>query len=495
MENSYIAAYDFGTSSVKAVLMDTEGSLYASATAAYPIYEPKISFVEQDPEEYWQAIIASTKDVLEKSQIKKEDVKAVVFSTQAMGIIPVGEDGRTLHRNISWIDGRGGKEAVEVNELVGAEIVGAKDVIPKLLWIKKNEPEIYNKTKYFLNVNGYLLYRTTGRFVSELSGAASYGIDIQKNQWLFELYDAIGIDTGKLPPIINSTDKVGNLTKEAAQWMGLTTDTEVYGGCDDVQAAVLGSGCSSNGEAHIYLGSSAWYCPVTDKYFDAKNGGVTTKSADPKLNVMPGVTQSACMTADWAMSTLYKDKRDEVEDIYRFVENEVKDIPAGSENLLSTPWIYGEYCPIKSETVRGSFFNLSNIHNRAHIMRAVYEGICYNLRLTMENYVTDFGIQVEDITVIGGGTRSETWMQMFSDVLGMNVKTIKDDRYAGALGGGICAAIGMGRYPDFESTKKMITQDRIYRPQKSNTLIYDRLFAEYKNYYVATKEIFERLNG
>ncbi|MDE6189260.1 MAG: hypothetical protein K2G37_03110, partial [Clostridia bacterium] len=221
----YIMAHDMGTSSDKAVLIDFEGNIVASKAVAYPTYYPAPAFVEQEPSEYWDAVCLASKTIIEQTGIDPSDVEGVVFSTQAMGIIPVDVNGKVLHPNITWVDGRAEKQAQTLMKKVGGKkiftlvsgtpIMG-KDVVSKIQWLREERPDVYNNTKYFLDVNGFLKYKCTGVMVAERSGASSYGLDLKKKTWLGAL-KLIGIDMSKLPPLVNSTDKIGNgLTKEAA---------------------------------------------------------------------------------------------------------------------------------------------------------------------------------------------------------------------------------------------------------------------------------------
>ena len=181
-----------GTSSDKAVLVDFDGRIIATNTAPYPTYYPSPSFVEQNPDEYWQAVCASTRAIVENTKIDPEDVKGIVFSTQAMGIIPIDQWGNVLHNNITWVDGRAEKQARSIMRKLGGKrlftlvagtpIMG-KDVVAKLIWLKEERPDVYNSTKYFLDVNGFLKFKCTGEMVAEYSGASSYGLDLKKKQW------------------------------------------------------------------------------------------------------------------------------------------------------------------------------------------------------------------------------------------------------------------------------------------------------------------------
>ena len=304
----YIMAHDMGTSSDKAVLIDFKGNIVASKAVPYPTYYPAPAFVEQEPEEYWSAVCLASKTIMEETGIDPKDVEGVIFSTQAMGIIPVDKNGRVLHRNITWVDGRAEKQAQTLMKKVGGKkiftlvsgtpIMG-KDVVSKIQWLKEERPDVYNNTKYFLDVNGYLKYKCTGEMVAELSGASSYGLDLKNKTWMSAL-KLIGIDLKKLPPLVKSTDKIGNgLTEDAAEKMGLCAGTAVFGGCDDTQAAAIGSGMNGDGEIHIYLGTSAWVAASSKSKTKFKHGAAAIQSADPEMNLICGITEAAGAKRTW----------------------------------------------------------------------------------------------------------------------------------------------------------------------------------------------------
>ena len=216
MSNQYIIAHDVGTSSNKAVLIDVTGKVHCSASEVYPSFTPHPNWFEQNPSDYWDAVVKTTRSVMEKSQVLPKDIVAIVYTTQAMGIIPIDKTGMVLRPNITWVDGRAEKQARQImrkfggarvfKTMVGIELMG-KDVIPKLLWLKQEESQVYRQTEFILDVNGYLKYKSTGRKVAEWSGACSYGFDLSKKDWLRFFFRAAGIDDRKLPPLVRSVDR------------------------------------------------------------------------------------------------------------------------------------------------------------------------------------------------------------------------------------------------------------------------------------------------
>ena len=263
---SYFLAYDVGTSSVKSILVDEKGTICASAIEEYPLFMPNPGWVEQEPEDYWQAICKATKRLVADAAIDTQLIKGIVFTTQAMGIIPVDADGKVLYKNITWVDGRAEEQARKVMRRIGGKFVfkliagieiTGKDVVPKLMWLKENEKDIFNRTNKFLDVNGFLKYKCTGKMVAEWSGACSYAFDVKKKDWERIFFQLAGVGTDKLPDLVRSIDMVGPLTQQASEQMGLPQGVPVFGGCDDTQSAAVGTTALGEGEAHIYTGTSA----------------------------------------------------------------------------------------------------------------------------------------------------------------------------------------------------------------------------------------------
>lgn len=506
MIKKYILAHDVGTSCNKAVLIGISGEIACSASEPYPLSAPRPNWVEQNPEDYWNAIVKTTRAVMEKAGAAPGDVVGIVYTTQSMGIIPVGRDGKVLRPNITWVDGRAEKQAGKImkkfggsrvfKSLVGIELMG-KDVIPKLLWIKEEEPRVYENTEFFLDVNGYLKFMSTGKKVAELSGACSYGFDLKKKDWLRFFFRAAGIDDGKLPPLTRSTDVVGGLTKQAAEALGLLEGTPVFGGCDDTQSAAIGSSAVGDGEGHVYLGTSAWVCVSSKRVHRFKNAAVCLQAGDPGMNIVVGVTEAAGSCIKWIADEFYSHEQKDpgIPDIYALMDEHVKKVPPGSDHLICTPWMLGERCPVSTTTTRATLFNISHTHTREHLMRAVYEGVAYNLRWILENYEKDFGFNMPALKLIGGGALDRQWMQIISDVTKKRIQVIGQPKMAGALGAAMCAAVGLGIYGDFGCIKELVQIDGEYSPRKENYPVYDRLFEAYKSIYYCLEKAYGEINS
>ena len=501
----YIISHDMGTSSDKAVLIDFSGKIIASKAEPYPTYYPAPAFVEQKPDEYWEGVCKASKGVVAAAGIDPKEVEGIVFSTQAMGIIPVNEDGKVLYNNITWVDGRAEKQAQKIMRKFGGKkifslfsgtpIMG-KDVIAKIHWLREERPDVYNETKYFLDVNGYLKYKCTGVMVAELSGASSYGLDLKKKTWMSVLSLA-GIDMKKLPPLVKSTDKVGDgLTEEAAKEMGLLPGTPVFGGCDDTQAATIGSGMNGDGDIHIYLGTSGWVCASTKTETKFCHGAAAIQSADPEMNLICGVTEAAGSNIQWLIEQFFRTEQKELgEGVYRYMDDIIRQIPAGSDHLICTPWMLGERCPVSSTTTRSTLYNISPTHTREHLMKAVYEGIGYNLRWILENYEKDYGFHCRQFRIIGGGALDDAWMQIISDITQREFAVVENPRNAGAVGAAIVALIGLGQLDSFREAKKFVVEAKTYRPNEANKAIYDEMFRTYRRLYKSLKKTYKVTNS
>ena len=500
----YIMAHDMGTSSDKAVLVDFSGNIVATAVEPYPTFYPNPAWVEQNPEDYWQAVCKASSRIINENSIAAEDVKGVVFSTQAQGIIPVDESGKVLYNNITWVDGRAEKQAQSIMKKLGGKklftlaagtpIMG-KDCIPKIVWLKEERPEIYKQTYKILDVNGYLKYKCTGKMVTELSGASSYGLDLKKKEWL-GVMKLTGVDMEKLPPLVCSTDIVGGLTAEAAEAMALPAGTPVFGGCDDVQAAAVGSGMCGDGDLHIYLGTSAWVAATSKTADKFMHGAAAIQSADKEMNLIAGITESAGANIQWLCDEFFAREKEEYGDgIYKYMDDVIRTIPPGSDHLVCTPWMLGERCPVSSTTTRATLFNINMVHTREHLMRAVYEGIGYNLRWILENYKQDYGFTCDNFRIIGGGALDDGWMQIIADITGKHFAVVKDPRNAGAVGVAVVALIGLGELPGFEAAKDFVQIEKRYKPDPENKAIYDDLFEDYKNIYKSLEKAYIIANG
>jgi len=501
----YIIAHDVGTSGNKAVLVDIEGRVQGKCFEPYQTYHPSPGWVEQEPGDWWRAVSKTTRLLLEHTGVQPADVLCITYATQMLGIIPMDSKSGPLRRAIIWMDCRAGEQAERamrkflgprVFALVAGTALCGKDGIPKLLWLKTEEPDTYGKMCCFLDVAGYLFYRSTGNMVMEWTGASVFGLDLKKKTWMEGIFRYVGLDPHKFPPLVRSIDKVGELTPEAAAECGLLRGTPVIAGAGDAPCAAVGAGAVGEGEGHVYLGISGWVGVVTRRTPRGKCGAATIQSADPDKTFLFAETEAAGGCIQWIADQFYKaEKKDpNIPNVYALMDNEVAKIPPGSNYLLFTPWIYGERAPVDDCYVRATFLNLSAEHTREDMLRAVYEGVAYNIRWIAEIVEREFKFSLPCLRVIGGGAKGKPWMQILADITHRKIETVCEPQEAGAVGAALVAAVGMGIYPDFESLRKVVKVDSVYEPQRENYEIYDSLYDRYQEVYRDLRGFYRKLN-
>jgi len=501
----YIIAHDVGTSGNKTVLVDTEGGVRSKCFEPYVTYYPRPGWVEQEPADWWRAVSKSTRLLLERSGVSPGDVLAITYAAQLLGIVPMDSQHAPLRRAIIWMDCRAGQEAQRlmrkflgprVFALIAGTALCGKDGIPKLLWLKGEEPDTYDRMSCFLDVGGYLFYRSTGNMVMEWTGASVFGLVLKKKTWMEGMFRYVGLDTRKFPPLVRPIDKVGELTREAADECGLLQGTPVIAGAGDAPSAAVGAGAVGDGEGHIYLGTSGWVGVVTKRRPRGKCGAATIQSADPDKTFLFAETEAAGACIQWIADQFYKAEKNDpnIPNVYALMDDEVARIQPGSNYLLFTPWIYGERAPIDDCYVRATFLNLSAEHTREDMLRAVYEGVGYNIRWIVDIVEREFKFSLPCLRVIGGGAKGKPWMQILADITHRKIETVCDPQEAGAVGAALVAAVGMGLYPNFESLRKVVKVDSVYEPEPANSEIYDSLYHHYRQIYRNLRGFYRRLN-
>ena len=489
----YIAAYDFGTSGVKAVIVSKNGRIVAVREKGYPLLRPQPLYVEQRPEDFWDAVCEVTHGVLEDSGVDPADIKGLSFSVQAVTLIPVDEDGNVLHNAISWLDCRAEKQANEINENAGAILVRSQDSQSRILWIKENMPDMYEKTKYFLECDGFLQYKCTGI----MAVPQDYDGILWRHPAIQAYYDACDllIDKEKLPPMVEACREYGRLDAKGAAELGLCEGTPVFGGMIDVPAAAAGCACLAPGDAHVYFGSSGWVSAIIDQVYETSEGTYQLNSIIPGIMIYGGCTNSCCTMQNWVIDQFYPREKEILGDkIFDWLSDEMNKVPDGCDDLYAAPWMFGEQFPIADPHIRAMFFNISDVHTRAHFLKAALESICFSMRGQLEICNKDTGIEVTKLGANGGGSLSPVWMQMLADITGVPVEVPEESRHSGAIGAALSVAIGLGWYSP-EDISAFVHVDKVYQPNPANKELYDRKYANWYKMYYAVKDLYSELNG
>ncbi|GAB4474091.1 MAG: xylulokinase [Anaerolineales bacterium] len=499
---AYILSFDVGTSGCKAVLINEGGNLIGSAFEPYPTHYPRPLWAEQNPADWWEAVCKTTQKLLNEKRISSSEIAGLAFSTQMVNLLPIDRAGTPLRPCISWLDGRAEEEAEQIMRKVGgraifAALVGVaitgKDVLPKYLWLKKHEPEVYQRAAALVDCSGYLLARATGRLVAEWTVSSVTGVfNLKTKTWDTTLMRFLGIDASKFPELVLPYEQVGGLTPQAAQEMGLLAGTPVFGGAGDAMTAAVGSGAVGEGEGHLCLGTSGFVGIVTSKRVVGKRGIPTIQSADPSKLLLIAETETAGACLKWAAREFFQREPDG--ELFTCMDEEVSRVEAGAGKLIFTPWMYGERTPIADERLRAAFINLGANHTYAHMLRAVYEGVGYNVRWIVENIAELYGFKPNPLRTMGGGAKGLPWVQIVADITGRTLECVAEPQQTTALGAAYLAMVGLKILPSIEAVKNLVRVTHTVSPQEQSRPIYDELYQVFKQIYPQLKGIYHRLN-
>jgi len=503
VSGSFVIAYDLGSSSAKAVLLDKEARTVASAKEAFQLEFSQEGWAETDPENWWKMICSLTGKLLAQGGVDKQDIGGIVFDSAACGLTPMGEDGNPLCKSISWLDSRATAVAENVMGAFGGKeaflketglVLCGKDTLMKILWLQLCENEVYTKTRYFLDDAGYILYRATGEFVCALPNASAISMDFEKRQWDYSSMEAMKIDREKFPRLVESSDVVGPLTNKASSELGLPVGIPVFGGCTDILGIELGSGCVEPGDSFFYLGTSGLTGVVTKGNVHYSAFGVPLISYKPSNTTILATSEIMGGCIDWAVDTLFKAEKDIMgSKVMEYANEQVGRTQPGAANLFFTNWLYGERNPIMDEYARGTFVNLSVRHTRDHMLRAVYEGCAHQMGWILEEMEREYNIPMKRLRASGGGSRSSNWMQIMADATGRPVDVISDSDFIVARGTGSIALMGLGlmRFDQIPNIAKVSVS---YEPNAQNVELYRKGRERYKEIYSSLKSLFGCLN-
>lgn len=491
-EQHFVLAYDLGTSGVKAALVTMQGEAVHTATADYPLYVPQPGWAEQDPELYWKAVCSVTKQVLNQAGAAPNSVAGIAFGTQWKGIIPIDKEGEVLRHTIIWLDARAADQARRLNERFGDGMFNAADYWPKLMWLRENEPECIENAAMILEVNSFLKWKATGEAAIDFSNCFVRSFDEKFDKLYSDIFAFADIPREKFPRTAASEELVGRVTEKAAAELGLVSGIPVFGGNTDIKAITVGSGCCNMGDVHMYFGSSGWIGYTLPHSAEE----IYVSPFDEKCDVKIFGMQAIGLSLNWVVRRFFGREWDEMGgQVFDFVNEQIKDIPAGSEGVFATPWFYGDVPPLLSEDVRGNFINLGPQHDRRHMAHAIMEGVCYHLKMGVQYSCHVKGYPTPAaVNVIGGGSLSDVWMQMLSDVLNIPVRVPKSTKHAGAVGTAYSALIGLGVCADYSEVGKHLQIDRSFEPIPENVAVYEKYFPVYASLFRQLESVFTAVN-
>ena len=517
-----ILAVDLGTSGMKVALISTHGEVLGWESEEVKLYLTPDGGSEQNPEEWWAAFLKASDRLLQRNVVPSSSVCAVCCSTQGEGTVAVDRQGKALMNCVLWMDMRGAshlrkqfKGLINYNGMSvdniqrwirltgGMPSETGKDPAGHMLLIRDKFPQVYEKTYKFLNVLDFLNLRLTGCFSATYDSILTSWVtdnrspdDIHYHRTLLE---KSGIDPDKFPEIVPCTAVLGSLKKEVAEQLGLSEDVKVVAGSIDNTASAVGSGAVSDYMSHLYIGTSSWIAAhVPFKKTDIFSSLASVPGAVPGRYLLTALQATAGGNLNFLKDNIiyHKDEllqEEQVPDVYKVLDKIVADVPAGSNGILYTPWIWGERAPVDDRYVRAGLYNISLHNNRADIIRAFFEGVALNTRWLVGPVEKFLGRKMQSINIVGGGGSSDVWCQIFADVLNMQVNQVSNPIQANAAGAAFIAAAGLGEI-SFEDVPALVQFKHSYQPDSRNRVLYDEKFEIFTGIYKQLKNTYQRLN-
>ena len=492
-----VLAIDAGTTGVRSMIFRPDGEVVAKAYQEFQTHYPNPSWVEQDADSWWSATCQTLAQCL-KTGVNPDDIIGLSVTNQRETVVPVDESGHPVRRAIVWQDRRTIDQCSWIREQVPVEEIYSTTGLtvdpyftaPKILWIKQNEPETFRSTHKFLLVHDYIVFRLTGRAITDHSNASRTMLfDVSKAEWSNRLLDSFGIPDDKLPEPLISGSHVDMVSAKAAKESGLSEATAVVAGGGDQQCAALGVGVVRRGRIKSTTGTGTFMLAFSNSLrLDSERRVLCSR------HVVPGafVVEASMFTTGSALRW-FRDQLGSAEvgiakdlgvDPYEILTEGAAAVPPGSEGIIHIPHLVGAGAPYWNPHARGVFAGLALGHTRAHLVRSILEGVSYEMRTNLD-VMRELKLPTEEVRVTGGAARSEFWMQIQADVLGIPVIRTKMEE-ATALGAAILACNGVGLFKSLaHAAEEMVRPSKTLKPTKENRAVYDRAFERYKKLYNA----------
>lgn len=502
----YHVGIDIGTTGARALIVDENGNVVGSATSDYPMYTPRPLWAEQDPEDWWKAVIQAMRSALGQAQINPSAIAAIGLTGQMHGMVLLDAQGKVVRPCIMWNDQRTADECAWIMQTVGVERFMELTLnpalpgftAPKIIWLRTHEPEHYAQAKVLLLPKDYIRYRLTGVYATEVSDASgTVLLDVTKRRWSREVLDKLEIPESWMPTCVESPSITGQVTLLAAELTGLPPGIPVVGGGGDQAASAVGTGIVEPGLVSVTLGTSGVVFAYSDQPARDPQGRLHTFChAVPGKWHMMGVALSSGGSLRWLRDTIGQPEKMVANltqvDPYEILTAEAAAASAGCEGLLFMPYLTGERSPYPDPNARGAFIGLTLRHDKRHLARAVLEGVAYSLRDSLELF-RELGIPIREVRAGGGGARSLVWRQILADVFGVELTTV-NVADSTAFGAALLAGVGSGTYRSVAeacaATIKIVDHTP---PIAANQAVYNSYYPIYHSLYHTLKPTYDRL--
>lgn len=492
----YIIAYDLGTGGIKSSLFDENGLIITSKYKQCETYYPAKDFREQEPEEWWDILIDTTERLVAVAGVNKEDIVALACSGHSLGVVPIGKDGSLLFNRVPiWSDARAIDEAkrvfetdIDYNEwymMTGNGFPAGLYSAFKIIWYKRNMPEVYEKALKFIGTKDYLNYKLTGVICTDHSYASGSGVyDLKKCDYDVQCIEKLGLRRENFPDLHESCEIIGTIKPEVADLIGLSRNTKIAAGGVDNACMSAGSGCILEGMSYTNLGTSSWIAVTSaSPVLDIKTKPYVFGHLIKGMYASAQSIFSAGNTYRWVRDQLCGDltaaEKAGGEDSYEVMDRLAAGSPIGANGLIFTPTLAGGNALDKSINARGTISGLDLKHTRADIVRAALEGICLGLKNALNELSAKVSL-TDDMLIVGGGAKSKFWRSLFADIYEMNITESQVGENAGSIGAMACAAIGAGIWKDYMPLLKINKPISIIKKDEKNASEYRKIFEVYK---------------
>jgi len=507
MKEQFTIGIDIGTSGCKSLLVNGKGRVVARALKEYPLYTLEPGWSEQSPEDWWGATKITIKQLM-KAVRSTGDIKAIGLSGQMHGLVALDKDSRVLRPAILWNDQRTERQCQEIHDRVGG-IEGLLQLtnnrmLPgytggKILWVRENEPHLYEKIRKVLNPKDYIRFRLTGELATEVSDASGTGLfNVWERDWSYPLLEILDIPKEWLPGCHESSEVSGQVVSRIVKELGLPASLPVVGGGGDAVVQTTGTGIVEPGILGTTIGTAGNVTTALDRCIKNPEGKlqVFCNNMPNKWHTM-GVTLAAGGSLRW-----FRDALGEAEmeiskrtgkNVYAILSREASKAGPGCEGLIFLPFLIGERCPHADPHAKGAYIGLTLRHTKHHLVRSIFEGVIFSLKDVTE-VIQAMGFPITQIRTSGGGALSRLWRQIHADVFNLEVVTVSNSAEGGAYGAALVAGVGVGIWGTIEEAVKVLKIETRNTPIPENSIVYNRLFPIYQEAYKVLKEKFHQLS-
>ncbi|MEM9448301.1 MAG: gluconokinase [Cyanobacteria bacterium P01_E01_bin.6] len=488
--SEHILGIDIGTTSTKVVLFALDGTIIGQHAIGYPLMSPQADIQEQDPQAIYQATIGSVYAVVESFPEKAKSIIGMAFSTVMHSLIAVDEKGELLTNSITWADRRSEPWVSKIQQQCNAHnlyvrtgtLIHPMSPLVKLMWLRNEKPELFNRAAKFISIKEYVIYRWFGQYVVDYSIANATGLfNMNALDWDPDALELAGITSSQLSQLVPTTHILSPMTAAAANSMGIRADTPVVIGASDGVLANLGVGAIAPDTIAVTVGTSGAVRAVLDHPQPDPNERLFCYALTEKHWVIGGAINNGGIVLRWVRDNLADAEVDTAyllkKDAYDILTEIAATVPAGSEGLIFHPYLAGERAPIWDANARGSFFGLGLNHTKAHIIRAVLEGIVYNLHSVLTALEDAVG-PAKSIRATGGFAHSSLWRQMLADVFNRTM-IVPDSHEGSCFGAAVLGLYALGRIPNLEQVTQMISETHAHQPIATNVERYQKILPLY----------------